>query len=432
MKKQLTILIVVMTICNFVFGQKFENSGIYYNIISATEPYQVAVTSKNAVLPYNDDDTYINNVAIPASVTHGGNTYSVTTIMDYAFGYCSGLTSVVIPASVTTIENDAFYYCSGLIQFDVSTENPSFSSESGVLFSKDQKTLIKYPIAKPDNSYVIPNSVTTIDSAAFYNCVGLASITIPNSVITIEYAAFYSCINLTSVTIPNSVTAIANLAFVECWNLAQFEVEAGSSSFSTVEGVLFNKNQNTLLIFPRGKSGASYIIPNTVTTIGEAAFFHCTGLTSVVIPNSVATIENNAFFYCDALTEIHVEAVTPPVFGGSSAFFGVSATIPVYVPCPSLAAYQSAEGWEKFSNIQCKSSISEIIDLPFDIHTHNNILIIKQAKGQPVAIFDMMGRTIFQTTASEETTCILSTVGVYIVRIGGRFVRKVVITNGGF
>ena len=427
MKKQLTILIVVMTICDFAFGQKFESNGIYYNIISATEPYQVAVTSKNTSYPYNDDDIYMNNVAIPASVTYEGNTYSVTTIMNHAFGYCNALTSVNIPKSVTTIENDAFYYCSNLIQFEVSTENPSFSAESGVLFSKNQDTLIQYPIAKSGTSYSIPNSVTTVGNAAFYSCTGLTSITIPNSVTTIKHAAFYSCINLTNITIPRSVITIENYAFVECWNLTQFEVEPENSSFSAVEGVLFSKNQDTLLIFPKGQLGAPYIIPNSVTTIGFAAFFHCTGLASLIIPNSVATIEDNAFSYCDVLAEIHVEATTPPLFSGSSAFFGVSTTIPVYVPCPSLATYQSATGWSTFSNIQCETGISEATNLPFEIYTYNNTLNIKQADGQSVAIFDMMGRCIFQTIATEETSYNLPIAGVYVVRIGKQFTKKIAI-----
>ena len=430
MKKQLSILIVVMTICSFTFGQKFESNGIYYNIISETTPYQVAVTSQNTSYPYNEDYIYADNVTIPASVTHDGKTYSVTTIADYAFGYCSYLTSVTIPHSVMIIENNAFYNCSGLIQFDVPSENMVFSSDEGVLFDKDQGRLIQYPIAKPGTSYVIPNSVTTIGTAAFYNCNGLTSVTIPNSVITIEYAAFYSCTNLASMAIPSSVTTIGSHVFAECWNLTHFEVEEENPSFSTVEGVLFNKNQDVLITYPMSKGGVSYsyVIPNSTTTIGIAAFFHCAGLTSVTIPNSVTTLEEQAFYYCDGLTEIHVEAVTPPTFGSPSVFYNVPTTIPVYVPCESLATYQSAEGWNEFTNIQCETGIAEITTYPYEVYTRNSTLIIKQAEGQSVAIFDMMGRCIFQTIATEETICTLPTAGVYVVRVGvAGFVRKVVV-----
>ena len=430
MKKQLSILIVVMTICSFTFGQKFESEGFYYNVISATTPYQVAVTSQHISYPYNDDYIYADNVTIPASVTYEGNTYSVTTIKEYAFGYCSNLTSVVIPNSVMIIEDNAFYHCSGLMQFDVSTENLIFSSDAGVLFNKGQETLIKYPIAKLGTSYVIPNTVAIIGSAAFHNCNSLVNVTIPNSVITIESAAFYSCTNLASMAIPSSVTTIAIHAFAECWSLTHFEVEEENSSFSTVEGVLFNKNQDVLITYPMSKGGVSYsyVIPNSTTTIGPAAFFHCAGLTSVTIPNSVTTLEEQAFYYCNGLTEIRVEAITPPAFGASSVFASVPRTIPVYVPCESLATYQSAEGWKEFTNIQCETGIAEVTTYPYEVFTRNSTLIIKQAEGQSITIFDMMGRTVFQTTATEETNCTLPTAGVYVVRVGVEgFVRKVVV-----
>ena len=129
----------------------------------------------------NDFGSYLNeysgNVVIPKSVTYNGKSYSVTSIGNWAFRNCSGLTSVTIPNSVTSIGKSAFQYCYGL------------------------------------TSVTIPNSVTSIGGEAFYSCSGLTSVTIPNSVTSIGQYAFRNCSGLTSVTIPNSVTSIGANAF---------------------------------------------------------------------------------------------------------------------------------------------------------------------------------------------------------------------------
>src|SRR5690349_15059124 len=109
--------------------------------------------------------------------------------------------------------------------------------------------------------------------------------TIPNSVTSIGDYAFWACTNLTSVTIPNSVTSIGSEAFHGCTSLSAITVEALNSVYSSVDGVLFNKSQTTLLQYPGGKAG-SYTIPNTVTSFAWA-FTGCTSLTSVTIGNSV-------------------------------------------------------------------------------------------------------------------------------------------------
>ncbi len=148
----------------------------------------------------------LTSVAIPNSVT---------TIEDHAFYGCTGLTSVIIPDGVTKIGPAAFMRCTSLKEFIVLDNNTSYKSIEGVLFNKDGTKLIAFPNSK-SKTYSIPNSVTTIEYEAFYECTGLISITIPNSVTSIEYEAFFKCTGLTSITLPNSVKTIGNYAFYGC------------------------------------------------------------------------------------------------------------------------------------------------------------------------------------------------------------------------
>jgi len=163
----------------------------------------------------------------------------------------------------------------------VEAMNASYSSLEGVLFSKSQTALIQFPGGRAGSySYTIPNSVTSIGNSAFYFCSGL-----------------------TNVTIPNSVTSIGDQAFSFCFKLTAFSVEAMNASYSSLEGVLFNKSQTAIILFPFGRAGSySYTIPKNVTGIGSSAFYYCSGLTNITIPNSVTSIGSSAFYACSGLT----------------------------------------------------------------------------------------------------------------------------------
>jgi hypothetical protein len=264
---------------------------------------------------------------------------SVTTIGDEAFYLCSSLTSVTIPNSVTNIGSLAFSDCNDLTSVTVIAGNPDYSSTNGILFNQNQTTLIQFPETL-GGSYTIPNSVTNIGELAFFDCTGLTSITIGNSVTNIGEQAFYyctgltsvtisnsvttigddafrDCTSLTSVTIPNSVTNIGELAFFDCTSLTSITVIAGNPDYSSTNGILFNQNQTILIQFPE-TLGGSYTIPNSVTTIGEAAFFNCTSLASVTIGNSVTNIGLDAFYVCTSLTSVTIPSSVTTI--GDEAF----------------------------------------------------------------------------------------------------------------
>ena len=139
-------------------------------------------------------------------------------------------------------------------------------------------------------SITIPNSVIEIGSSAFSGCSSLTSITIPNSVTEIGVYAFKGCTSLTSITIPNSVTNIGDSTFWGCSSLTAIYVAVDNKNYTSVNGVLFNKDKTALICYPAGKTDKSYNITNSVTSIGDYAFNGCSSLTSITIPDSVTSI----------------------------------------------------------------------------------------------------------------------------------------------
>ena len=326
------LLLMVATVA---MAHDFEVGGIYYRILSEEEKTVEVTYRGNSYNSYSNE--YTGSVDIPSMVTYNDLTYSVTSIGDYAFNGCYGLTRVTIGNSVTSIGYDAFSGCSGLTSITIGNSVTSigydaFSNCSGL------------------TSITIGNSVTNIGNSAFSGCSGLKELRIEDGYETLSlgyndyasnyyeigeglfydcpletlylgrnlsydtssrygYSPFYNIKTLKSVTIGNNVTSIGNYAFSNCSGLTSVTIpnsvtNIGNSAFSGCSGL------------------TSITIGNSVTSIGDYAFYKCSGLTSITIPNSVTSIGNYAFEGCSGLTSITIGNSVTNI--GNSAFSGCS------------------------------------------------------------------------------------------------------------
>lgn len=168
---------------------------------------------------------------------------------------------------------------------------------------------------------------------------------------------FLECMHLTSVTIPSSVTLIGKQAFYACDSLTKFSVAKKNPCFVNIEGVLFNKNKDTLLAYPNRKA-KRYVIPSGVVAIGEEAFFFRKNLRSLTIPKSVGYIGRGALLGCDDLAEVFCQGKTPPTIGGYRKGIGFLPGCIFYVPKSTGKVYSSAPGWTK-STLDCINIIEK-------------------------------------------------------------------------
>jgi len=263
-----------------------------------------------------------------SNVTNVAISTNVTSIGDYAFESCSSLTNVTAPKSVTSIGAGAFESCDNLTEITVDPLNSFYSSADGVLFNKSQTTLIECPGGKI-GSYTVPNTVTSIAQYSFIYCYNLTRVIVGTNVTSIGIDAFDSCSSMTNVTIPKSVTSIGTTAFGFCDSLTDITVDPLNSFYSSVDGVLFNKSQTTLIQCPGGKAG-SYTVPDSVTNIGSSAFVVCRSLTGVTVGTNVTSIGDYAFAVCTGLTNATIGTNVTSI--GNYAFYVCTSLTSITIP----------------------------------------------------------------------------------------------------
>ncbi len=408
MKKIFTFFLVLAASMGIVYASDTQVDGIWYDFDSST---------KTASVTYSNE--YSGSVIIPETVTYNGITYSVTSIGSYAFYECSSLTSVTIPNCVTSIGNSAFRGCDSLsktnytgdiagwcnIKFANYYANPMCYSRNFYINDQEIKDL------------VIPNNVTSIGSYAFFGCSSLTSVTIPNSVTSIGNLAFINCSSLTSplynahcfaymptsysgaYTIPEGIEQIAGGAFIHCSSLTSIIIpnsvtKVGGGIFygcSLLESIVLSENITSLPywqeekrsyygFFQQCKSLTSITIPNSVTSIGDYAFFGCSSLTKTNYTGDIAGWCNIEFGSSDA-NPIHqshnfyindqeikdlvvpncVTSIRPRTFSNCSSF--TSVTIPNSV---TSIGYEAFNNCEKLGTLVLGDKVKSIGDDAFN------------------------------------------------------------------
>ena len=396
-----------------------------------------SITIPNSVTSLGDEAfsgcESLEDITIPSSVTYIGDgafsgceslesitiPNSVTSIGDKAFRWCESLLVITIPSSVTYIGDGAFYGCESLQDITIPSSVTYIGDEAFCGCDSLQDITIpssvtyigdEFSSCKSLESITIPNSVTSIGDKAFSCCESLQSVTIPNSVTSIGDEAFSGCESLQNVTIPNSVTKIGDEAFEQCVSLQSITIPnsvrnignhafrgcnicffiCNSTYFQNDDVCLFNKDKT--VIVSRIKDCVNYMIPNSVTNIGDGAFEQCESLQCIIIPNSVTKIGDYAFEQCESLQSVTIpnsvksignrafscceslQSVTIPnsvTSIGNSAFYLCESLQSVTIPNSVTSIGDEAFGWCKsLQSVTIPNSVTKIGNGAFRLCTH--------------------------------------------------------------
>lgn len=468
----------------------FENC---YNLTSVTLPTSLVSTGSYA-FAYCSGIT--GNLTLPASLT---------TLGDGSFYGCYNLTGTVsFPASLTKLGSFCFFESYSIQAYNIDSSNPRFSSVDGMLYNKTADTLFSCPAGKP-GQVNLPQSLKLIGSHAFYGCSKLTgTLTIPASTDYIGYYAFNGCTSLTgysvttgnnwfgadkgvlysknfdrlvacpagysgtfllpenilsidpgafsnctqltgTLSLPSTLSWIGEYAFYNCPGLSGFEASNANPWFSTSEGLLFNKNSDTLYICPFSKQG-EYTLPAGVKHIGAGAFSGCTNLSAVSsaqglqslgyaafsgcinlqtvnLPASITSIENNAFYGCTGLNRLSIAQPQPPVVGYYTFELANQGAAQLVVPTGSLQLYRNAPYWQNFVLITeqyFSTSTPETTSSQLVISSTFSGLNIKGLiPGLPLVIYTAAGREVVSTNATTtELTLPFQAKGVFIISNG--------------
>lgn len=288
---------------------------------------------------------------------------TLLSIGDGAFSYCTSLTGVTVPDSVTSLEQDcfkactamkkvcigkgvtninsqAFLNCTALTEISVDADNTLYmSDEFGVLHTKDQQTLLIYPIGRT-GAYTVADTVTKIDRNAFSGCSGLTAITLPEGLVTLEYGVFLGCTALKEVTLPDSLVTTYGGTFSGCTALERVWLGKGLTNVSATMFKDCTALKEVHLpvaltsiwgsAFENCASLTAVVLPNTLTEISYAAFSGCTALKDIVLPESLKIIDGMAFYECAAIQELYIPDSVESI--GDSAFHSCSSLSTVILP----------------------------------------------------------------------------------------------------
>lgn len=256
-----------------VSGATYSSNAIRLAVLDALgeseDSDDFVINDENVLTEYTGDSEL---VVIPDGIQ---------AIDEYSFSGKENVKKVVIPASVTYINSSAFENCSSLNDFEVAEDNEEYYTENGVIYDKKADSqLVLFPCGR-DGAYSVPDTVKTIGDGAFYTS-RLESLEIPASVETIGSGIVDYCSFLTTIT-----------------------VSEDNAIYSSSDGIVYDKSQTRLVIVPPGISG-EHTIPNTVTELGDFAFYSCYKLTKINLPGKLKTLPKGVFAGCSGLKTIQL------------------------------------------------------------------------------------------------------------------------------
>ncbi len=450
-KRRIFLIVIVMLLINHIqaydFSAVHQGQTIYYKITSVAAPYTVEVVSQNDEYPYYTN--YPQGIlTIPDTVSHENITYTVEGvgsaafwecdkltavylpislkyIAGWAFGYCSGLTSITIPENVEAIEYlFPFQECTNLLSIQVAEHNRFYKSVDGILYDYSMDTLCVFPPGK-GGEVSIPNQVKIIRAGAFYKCNNVTSVLFGDSItiiedkafkgclglkgklmfpITLKYIgseAFYECEGLDTVIIPDEVLKIYSYAFTSCSNVRSVVIghsvkDIGEFAFgycSNLESLIIGESVEIIGDFAfksLDKLKGHLNIPMKIRFIGIFAFADCNNITSVSIGDSIRTIGIGAFTSCSGiekitigssieyidgdafssyyLQEIIIKSIYPPLIFNNTFSSLAKEKAVLYVPCNSKVLYEEDTLWNKFAHIQ-----EALFDFTVNVQANNSL-----------------------------------------------------------
>ena len=223
----------------------------------------------------------------------------VTEISSKAFEDCNKVKHLILPKSLTSIgEFSMFEGCGKLTEITVDENNPVFTTVDGVLYDKAMTTIILYPRGKKGDY------------------------TIPDTIFDVRFTALRYCTKITRINIPKNLMHIEDVYFVFCERLMDITVSEHNPYYSSIDGVLFNKEGTSLIAYPPGKDDTDYIAPNGVHRIRSNGFWRCRFLTKIILPEGLKFIEDSAFPNCEKLTTVTLPSSL--LYIGEGAFYGCS------------------------------------------------------------------------------------------------------------
>lgn len=272
----------------------------------------------------------------------------IRVIEEMAFSNCSDLTEVLIPASVECLGDGVFSDCLAMTQIAVASESEHFVVRDDILYSKDLSVLVHYPAAKEEQEFTIPEEVRKIAGLAFASNYFLMEVMLGDHLEEVGSYAFARCSSLSFVSLPAQTTRLGVSPFHDCTMLLEIEVDPNNPCYSSIDGILYNKEQTQLIQYPAGLYDDFYKVPDTVREIAENACYDAQDLEVLKIPAGIRKIGDMAFAFCDQLRDVEIRVADPTqVEVGLMAFFSVAGTPrTLRVPKGSSKLYKKSEQWQ--------------------------------------------------------------------------------------